>query len=108
MFCFVSKSDIFNFADIHTISSCGKILGDVIHYLKMVRGKIIKMKFWSNFSPRYWERIWPIKVNLFLDGHSMEKFLTVVILQLTVDYMLSFKKHIESICRTVRYKLHAL
>ena len=51
MFCFVSKSDIFNFADIHTISSCGKILGDVIHYLKMVRGKIIKMKFWSNFSP---------------------------------------------------------
>ena len=48
-----------------------------------------------------------IKVNLFLDGHSIEKFLTIAILQLTVVDMLSFKKQFESICRIVKYKLHA-
>ena len=34
MFFFVSKSDICNFADDNTLSSCGKMFGDSVHNLK--------------------------------------------------------------------------
>ena len=49
-----------------------------------------------------------IKVNLFLDGNKIEKFQKIVLLQITIGDKLSFKTHIENICRTVKFKLHAL
>ena len=48
-----------------------------------------------------------IKVNLFLDGNNIEKFRKVV-LRTTIDDKLNFKMHTENICRTGKYKLHAL
>ena len=44
-----------------------------------------------------------IKVNPFLDGKKIEKFRKVAII---IDNKLGFKTHTESICRTVKYKLH--
>ena len=47
MLFFVSKSDIWNFARDNTLSSCGIILGDILHnrkFSKMVQGKLIKTK----------------------------------------------------------------
>ena len=49
-----------------------------------------------------------IKVNLFLDGKKIEKSQEVVLIGITIEDKLSFKTHIENICRIVKYKLHAL
>ena len=49
-----------------------------------------------------------IKVNLFLDGNKIEKSQEVVLFKITIDDKLSFKTHIENICRKAKYKLHAL
>ena len=49
-----------------------------------------------------------IKVNLFLDGNKIEKCQEVVLLGITIDDKLSFKRHIKNICRRGKYKLHAL
>ena len=49
-----------------------------------------------------------IKVNLFLDGNKTEKSQEAVLLGITIDDKLSFKTHIENICRKAKYKLHAL
>ena len=43
MLLFVSKCEICNFADVSTISCCGKTLGDVLHDLKFNLGHILKM-----------------------------------------------------------------
>ena len=48
-----------------------------------------------------------IKVNLFLSGNKIKKSPDVVLLGITID-KLSFKRHIENICRKVKYKLNAL
>ena len=42
MLSFVSKSDICNFADDNTLCSCGKMLGDILHYLKFDLRHILK------------------------------------------------------------------
>ena len=49
-----------------------------------------------------------IKVNLFLDGNKIVKSQEVVLLGMTIYDKLSFKTHIENICRKAKYKLHAL
>ena len=62
MLFFVSKtydiSDIYNFADDNTLSSCEKMLGDILHNLKFDLGYIlkwfyvnsIKLKILANFN----------------------------------------------------------
>ena len=49
-----------------------------------------------------------IKINLFLDGNKIEKSQEVFLLGITIDDKLSFKRHVENICRKAKYKLHAL
>ena len=49
-----------------------------------------------------------IKVNLFLDGNEIGKSQEIVLLGITIDGKLSFKTHIENICRKAQYKLYAL
>ena len=39
---FVSKSDMCNFADDNTLSSCGKMLSDILNYLKFDQGHSLK------------------------------------------------------------------
>ena len=39
-----------------------------------------------------------MKVNLFLDGNTIEKSQEIVLLGITIDDKLSFKTHIENIC----------
>ena len=49
-----------------------------------------------------------IKVSLFLDENKTEKSQEVFLLGIAIDDKLSFKTHIENICRKAKYKLHAL
>ena len=116
MIFFVSKSDICNFADDNTLSSCGKMLGDILYNLKFDLGRILK---WfkvnssksnpSKFQFMILRTNSDIKVNLFLDGNKNEKSQEVVLLGTNIDDKLSFKTHNnENTCRKAKYKLHAL
>ena len=42
MLFFVAKSDIYNFANDDTASSCGELLDDILHNLKIDSGRILK------------------------------------------------------------------
>ena len=80
MLFFVPKSDIRNFADDYTLSTCGKISGDIVHNLKFDLGHILK---WfqvnslksnpSKFQFMILGTNIDIKVNLFPDGYKIEK-----------------------------------
>ena len=115
MFFYVSKFHICNFADDNTLSSCGKMLGDILHNLKLDLGRILKWFKVNSLKPNLGKFQFmilatnnDIKVNLFLDGNKIEKSQEVVLLGITIDDKLSYKTHIENICRKAKYKLHAL
>ena len=43
-----------------------------------------------------------------MSGSSPHTRIEVILLGITIDNELVFKKHIENLCRTAQYKLHAL
>ena len=43
-----------------------------------------------------------IKANLFMDGNKFEKSQEVVLLSININDKLSFKTHIENICRKAK------
>ena len=110
MLFFVSKSDICNLADDNTLRSCGNILGDILHNLKFDLEHILKWFKVNSLKPnpgKFQLMILGTK-NLFLGENKIEKSQEVILLGMTIDDKLSFKTHIENICRKAIYKLHAL
>ena len=114
MICFVSKSDVCNFADNNAISLFRKILDDILHNLKFDLGHISKWFKVNSLKPNPVEFQFMIlgtntdKIILFLDRNKTEKSQKSVLIQITIDHKLSFKTHIESFCGTGKDKLHAL
>ena len=91
------------------------MLGRILHNLKLDLGYILTWFKVNSFKPNPGKFRFitlgtdiVIKVNLFLDGNKTEKSQEVVLLGTTIDDKLSFKTHIENICRKAKYKLHAL
>ena len=78
MLFFVSKCEICNFADDNTLSSCWKILGNILHNLKFDLGHFLKWFKVNSSKPdpgKFQFMILgtktDIKVNLFLDGDKI-------------------------------------
>ena len=78
MLFFISKSEICNFADDNTLSSCRKMLGNILHNLKFDLGHILKWFKVNSSKPdpgKFQFMILgtktDIKVNLFLDGDKI-------------------------------------
>ena len=113
MLFFVSKSDICNVGDNNTISSCGKMLFDILHNLKFHLEYVLKVNS-LKLNPGKFQSMTllganpEIKVNLLLDRNRIEKFLKVALLGITIGDKLNFKTHIEDVYRLASYKLHAL
>ena len=84
LFC-DSKSDICNFADDITLSSSGKMLGDILRNLKFDLGHILKW-FKVNLLKPYPGKFQfmtlgtntHIKVNIFLDGNKQPVLLWAI------------------------------
>ena len=79
MFFYVSKFHICNFAVDNTLSSCGKMLGDILHNLKLDLGRILKWFKVNSLKPNLGKFQFmilatnnDIKVNLFLDENKIE------------------------------------
>ena len=92
MFSFASKSDICDFADDNTLSSCRKTLGGILHNLKFDWRNILKWFKVNSLKPNPGKFQFmilgtniDIRVNLFLFGNRIEKSQKVVLLRITID-----------------------
>ena len=71
------------------------VLGDILHNLKFDLGHILKWLKLNSLTPNHGKL-------------QFKKSREVALLGITIDDKLSFKTHIENICRKAKYKLHAL
>ena len=115
IFMIIEQSDICNFADDNTLYSCGKSLTDIkenlvsdtksilnwfrLNSLKANPGKFQFMILGDKSHHKHELKINSIKVEASDD---------VLLLGITIDKKLTFKQHVENLCRKAQYKLHAL
>ena len=115
IFLVVEKSDICNFTDDNTLYSHGSSLPLILNNLEHDMGNLF-----------YWFKINSLKANpgkfqfmilgkkkrlkycLEIGSITTKESDEVELLGITIDNDLNFKKHIENLCRTAQYKLHAL
>ena len=115
IFLVVEKSDICNFADDNTLYSPGSNLPLILNNLEHDMRNLL-----------YWFKINSLKANpgkfqfmilgkkkrlkysLKIRSITIKESDEVELLGITIDKALNFKKHIENLCRTAQYKLHAL
>ena len=111
----IEQSDICNFADDNTLYSCREKLTEIEENLVSDTKRILK-----------WLRLNSLKANpgkfqfMILGGKSYHKHILkinsikveasddILLLGITIDKKLTFKQHIENLCRKAQYKLHAL
>ena len=115
LFFVKGKSNIFNFADDNTLSSCGANSKTVLDNLTHDASKLL-----------HWFKTNSMKANpensqlmilgkksyqpqkLFVNFFTIDESDEVELLGLTFDKDLNFSKHIDKLCRNAPYKLHAL
>ena len=93
IFMFIEKTEVCNFADDNTIYDCGEDLSNILENLKHDLKILLK-----------WFRINSLQAN-------PGKFQFMILgkkLGITVDNLSIFNEHIDNLCRTASYKLHAL
>ena len=115
IFMFIEKTEICNFADDNTIYDCGEDLSNILENLKHDLKILLK-----------WFRINSLQANpgkfqfmtlgkkkrnsvkLIINTTEIEECRKIVLLGITTDNLLIFNEHIDNLCRTANYKLHAL
>ena len=111
----IEQSDICNFADDNTLYSCGERLNEIKENLVSDTKRILN-----------WFRLNSLKANpgkfqltilgdkshhkhlLKINSIKVEASDDILLLGITIDKKLTFKQHIENLCRKAQYKLHAL
>ena len=115
IFLFILKSSICNFADDNTLYSCNKIKEIINENLKTDMKVIL-----------HWFKVNSLKANpekfdfmimgkrstsnetLNINSININESSSVKLLGITLDNSLKFSNHIDNICRTSNFKLHAL
>ena len=114
LFLFIEKANICNLADDNTIYSCTKNLQTVLKNLKHDRINVSK---WFKVNSM---KANPKKFQFMILGKGTRQTITlninnikirvsqnVELLGLIIDHRLTFKDHINKLCRRANYKLHA-
>ena len=109
------KSEICNFADTNTLYICDKELGTVISNFKHGMTTILNWFRYNSMKAN------PDKFRFMILGLSNDKCFIlkinaieirntteVELLGLTIDHKLKFDAHTDKLCKTARFKLHAL
>ena len=109
----IEQSDTCNFADDNTLYSCGEKLTEIKENLVSVTKSILN-----------WFRLNSLKANpakfqfMILGDKSHHKHILkinsikvkasddILLLAITIDKKLTFKQHIENLCRKAQHKLH--
>ena len=115
LFLFIEKTKICNFADDNTIYSCNNNLQTILKNLKHDMVNVLK---WFKVNSM---KANPKKFQFMILGKSTRQTIilninnikiresqNVELLGLTIDNRLTFKDHINMLCRRAGYKLHAL
>ena len=115
VFFFIEKSEICNFAENNILYSCDRNL------LRIKENLTFDMK-----NTLCWFRTNSLKVNagksqfmmlnrknhrrqrMVINSITVKESNEVILLGTTIDNKVGFKKHIENLCRTAQYKLHAI
>ena len=115
IFLVVEKSDICNFTDYNTLYFHGSILPLILNNLERDMRKIL---YWFKInslktSPGKFQFMIlgkknRLKYSLKIGSITIKESDEVQLLGVAIDKALNFKKHIENLCRTARYKLLAL
>ena len=115
IFMFIEKSEIRNFADDNTIYDCGKDLSNILENLKhdmKILLKWFRTKSLQANPGKFQFMILGKKnrnsVKLVINSTEIEETKKVVLLGISIDNLLTFNEHIDDLCRTANYKLHAL
>ena len=111
----LKKTEICNFADDNTIYDCGEDLSNILENLKHDL-KILLKWFRINSlraNPRKFQFMILGKekrnsVKLIINTTQIKESRKVVLLGITIDNLLIFNEHIDNLCRTANYELHAL
>ena len=109
------QSDICNFADDNILHSCGERLTEIkenlisdtksiLNWFRLISLKANPGKFQFIILGDKSHHKHILKINLI----KVEASDDVLLLGITIDKKLSFKQHIENLCRKAQYKLHAL
>ena len=112
---FIEKTEICNFADGNTIYDCAEDLPNILENLKHDLKILLK---WlrinslqanpGKFQCMVLRKEKQNSVKLITNKTEIEESRKVVLLGITIDNLLIFDEHVDNLCRTANYKLHAL
>ena len=115
LFLFIERTNICNFADDNTVYSCQNDLKTILEDL---RYDMVTLLRWFKENSM---KVNPKKFQFMILGKTprqriilninqikVDKSQKVVLLGLTIDNRLTFKDHVDMLCSTANYKLHAL
>ena len=115
LFFFVLKCDICNFAHDNTTYSCNKLLSKILANLRFDLNSVLMCFTVNSLNPNPGKfqhiilgKCVTNQLSLFINGIKIERAPEVVLLGITIADQLTFKTHIEYICRMAKYKLRAL
>ena len=115
IFMFIEKSEICNFADDSTIYECGKDLSNILENLKHDMKILLKWFRRNSLQANPGKFQFMIlggknrnSVKLIINSTEIEETKKLALLGITTDNLLTFNEHIDNLCRTANYKLHAL
>ena len=116
IFMFIEKTEICNFADDNTIYDCGEDLSNILenpkHDLKILLKWFRINSLQANPAQFQFMILGKKKrnsVKLIINTIEIEESREVVLLGITIiNNRLIFNEHIDNLCRTANYKLHAL
>ena len=115
LFFFVLKCDICNFADGNTMCSCNKLLSKILANLRFDLKNVLMWFTVNSLNPNPGKFQYMIlgkcitnQLSLFINGIKIKGTFEVAVLEITTGDQLTFKTHIEYICRMAKYKLRAL
>ena len=112
---FIDKTEVCNFADDNTIYECGEDLSNILENLKHDLKILLKWFRINSLQANPGKFQFMIlgkkkrnSVKLIINTTEIEESRKVVLLGITIDNLLIFNEHIDNLCRTANYKLHAL
>ena len=112
---FIDKTEIFSFADDNTIYNCVEDLSNILENLNHDLEILLKWFRINSLQANPGKFQFMIlgkkkrnSVKLIINTTEIEESRKVVLLGITVDNLFIFNEHIDNICRTANYKLHAL
>ena len=115
IFMVIEKTDIYNFPHDNTIYDCGEDLSNILEYLKHDLKILLKWFRINSLQANPGKFQFMIlgkkkrnSVKLIINTTEIEESRKVVLLGTTTDNLLIFNEHIDNLCLTANYKLHAL